>query len=127
MSQSSGVAKKKPMLGDRSYETLKKSATLVLPAIGTLYFTLAQIWQLPKAEEVVGSIAAINTFVGVLVSISTKSYNKLGKYSGEIKIEDEGNKKKFSLELDGDPEDLEKKQEVTFKITDTGGHPVYRG
>lgn len=123
----SSHALKKPMLGDRSYQALKQSATLIFPAVGALYFALAQIWHLPKAEEVVGSIAALNTFLGVLVGVSTRSYNKSdAKYDGAIVVDDTGEKKMFKLELNESPEKLEQLHEVTFKVTDTGDNPTIK-
>lgn len=47
-----------------------------LPALGTLYFALAGIWNLPCGEQVVGTIAAIDTFMGVILGISSANYNK---------------------------------------------------
>lgn len=129
----SSRALKKPLLGDRSYKTLKQAATLILPAIGTLYFTLAPMWDLPKSEEVVGTIAALNTFLGVVLSLSTMTYNKKYsstgvEYSGSIVIDDSGEKKVFSLELDDDIEVLESRDEVTFKVDggSTGPNPIVR-
>ena len=122
----SSHALKKPMLGDRAYDMLKKSTTVVLPAVGALYFALAQIWHLPKAEEVIGSIAAVNTFLGVLLHASTKSYNSSDtKYAGVIHVDETPDKKVFSLQLHDEPEDIEKKDEVTFRVdSDTGSTPV---
>ena len=48
----------------------------LLPAAGTLYFTLAGIWGLPYGEQVVGTITAVDTFLGVILGISTSQYNK---------------------------------------------------
>jgi hypothetical protein len=48
----------------------------LLPAAGTLYFALAGIWGLPYGEQVVGTITAIDTFLGVILGISTSQYNK---------------------------------------------------
>ncbi len=70
MSVSSHAKPQSPMLGDGAYNFVKKSATIVLPALGTLYFSLSQIWGFPNAEEVVGTIAAVNTFLGILVQVS---------------------------------------------------------
>lgn len=47
-----------------------------LPAIATLYFALAGIWGFPYGEEVVGTITAVDTFLGVLLGISSAQYNK---------------------------------------------------
>jgi hypothetical protein len=46
------------------------------PAIGTLYFALAGIWNLPYPEEIVGTITAIDTFLGAVLGISSANYNK---------------------------------------------------
>ena len=63
-------------MSDKTYDTLKYVAQIVLPALATLYFALAQIWGLPWAAEIVGTITAIDTFMGVLLRISTNGYNK---------------------------------------------------
>lgn len=64
------------MMNDKIYTILKYIAQIVLPAIGTLYFALAGIWGFPYGEEIVGTITAIDTFLGVLLGISTATYNK---------------------------------------------------
>lgn len=67
------------LFNDKLYNVLKWITLVALPAMGTLYFTLAQIWSLPLGEEIVGTIAAVTTFLGILLGISTASYNKQGK------------------------------------------------
>lgn len=64
------------MFSDKVYNILKWVAQLLLPALGTLYFALAGIWGFPYGEEIVGTITAIDTFLGVLLGISTAQYNK---------------------------------------------------
>lgn len=64
-------------MSDKTYDILKKIAMIWLPAIGTLYFALAQIWGLPYAEQVVGTITALDTFLGAILGISTIQYKKL--------------------------------------------------
>ena len=64
------------MLSNKTYDILKFIAQIVLPALGTLYFALASIWGLPYGEQIVGTITAIDTFLGVLLGISTAQYNK---------------------------------------------------
>lgn len=64
------------MLSNKTYDILKWIAQYALPAVGTLYFALAGIWNLPYGEEVVGTITAIDAFMGVLLGISTAQYNK---------------------------------------------------
>lgn len=61
------------------YDILKWIALVFLPALGTLYFALSGIWNLPYGEEVVGTIMAIDTFLGALIGISNINYNKGNK------------------------------------------------
>lgn len=63
-------------MNNRTYDILKFIAQILLPAIGTLYFALAAIWGLPYAEEIVGTITAIDAFLGAILGISTAKYNK---------------------------------------------------
>lgn len=64
------------MMNDKLYKILKYIAMIFLPALGTLYFALAGIWGFPYAEQVVGTITAVDTFLGVILGISTAQYNK---------------------------------------------------
>lgn len=66
-------------LSNRVYDFLKWIAMYLLPALGTLYFALGSIWGLPHGEQIVGTITAVDTFLGVLLGISTANYNKTGK------------------------------------------------
>lgn len=66
-------------LSNKAYDILKWVAQLALPAIGTLYFALAGIWGFPYGEQVVGTITAVDTFLGVVLGISTAQYNKEAK------------------------------------------------
>ena len=61
-------------LSNRAYDILKWIAMYFLPALGTLYFAVASIWNLPYGEQVVGTITAIDTFLGVLLGISTTQW-----------------------------------------------------
>ena len=63
-------------MSNKVYDVLKFVAQIVLPAVGTLYFALARIWNFPFAEEIVGTITAIDAFLGALLGISTANYNK---------------------------------------------------
>lgn len=63
-------------MSNKTYDVLKWIAQFLLPAAGTLYFALAGIWGLPYGEQVVGTITAVDTFLGVLLGISSANYNK---------------------------------------------------
>lgn len=64
-------------MSNKVYNFLKWIALILLPAVGTLYFALASIWGLPFAEQIVGTITAFDTFLGVILGISSMKYNKL--------------------------------------------------
>lgn len=70
-------------MSNRTYDILKWIAQILLPALGTLYFALSKIWGFPFATEVVGTIAAIDTFLGAVLGISTANYNKELEDGGE--------------------------------------------
>jgi hypothetical protein len=63
-------------LSNDVYDILKFIAQIVLPALGTLYFALAGIWGWPYGEQIVGTITAVDAFLGALLGISTATYNK---------------------------------------------------
>lgn len=56
------------------YNVLKWVALVLLPAVGTFYFAMGQIWHFPAIEEVVGSITALDTFLGILINKSSKNH-----------------------------------------------------
>lgn len=67
------------ILKNSTYDVLKWIAQIFIPALGTLYFALAQIWGFPYGEQILGTITAIDTFLGLLLGISTMQYNKKGE------------------------------------------------
>lgn len=62
-------------MSNRTYDVLKLIAQIILPAIGT-FFVIASIWGLPYAEQVVGTVTALDTLLGTMLSISSMKYNK---------------------------------------------------
>ena len=63
-------------MSNKLYDVLKYIAQIVLPALGTLYFALAKIWSFPYGAEIVGTITAVDAFLGALLKISTDQYNQ---------------------------------------------------
>lgn len=109
------------MITGKLYNVLKFCALVVFPALGTLYFALAGIWGLPAAEQVVGTIVAVDTFLGVVLQISSTSYNS-STALGTLNIIETAEKKTFDLSFEGDPEyELEGKDRAVFKINKVGG------
>lgn len=66
------------ILSDKVYNRLKWIALILLPATGTLYFGLAVIWGFPYAQQIVGTITTVDTFLGAILGISANNYRKNG-------------------------------------------------
>lgn len=106
------------ILGSGLYDKLKFVALIFLPAIGTLYFILGNTWDWSNVEKVIGTITAIDTFLGTVIGISSASYKASdAKYDGAIHVitKDDGGKM-FSLEVEGDPDEIADKDHLFFKI-----------
>ena len=71
-------------MSDSVYNVLKWIAQVILPAIGALYFGLAEIWHFPFASEVVGTITVIDAFLGAILGISTANYNAAKRRENEV-------------------------------------------
>lgn len=63
-------------MSNKLYDILKYIAQIGLPAVGTLYYALSAIWGLPYGEQIVGTITAVDTFLGTLLMISSSAYRK---------------------------------------------------
>ena len=62
-------------LSNKTYDVLKWIVAVVFPAASALYAALGVIWGLPLVTEITGTAAAIDTFLGAVLMISSKSYN----------------------------------------------------
>lgn len=105
-------------LSNSAYISLKRLIMVSLPGVGSLYFVLWAIFDLPGAEWVLGTFMLVIFVLGVVVQGSSKRYyadNKIG--GGEIVIltNDDG-KQVYSLDLDDDPENLINLNEVRFQV-----------
>lgn len=109
-----------PLLSNRTYDLFKLAAQLGFPALGALYLTISGVWGLGFEKEIAATIAAVNTFLGVVVFIAGKAYNNSdAKYDGVINVsEDEDGLKVASLELKNfeNPADVVQQDEVLFKV-----------
>lgn len=63
-------------MSNKLYDKLKFIAQILLPALATLYITIAQFVSVPNPEAVAGIIIAIDTFLGTLLGISSANYKK---------------------------------------------------
>lgn len=106
------------------YKVATYLVQIVLPAIAALYLTLSGIWGLPASEQVVGTIVAVELFLGVVLGISTKKfYESDDRFDGDLVIEPGAEKDVMRFEMNDEPIDLGLKSEVAFKVkkaTDDG-------
>lgn len=107
-------------ISNKTYDILKYIAQYVLPASGTLYFALSAIWGLPYGEQVVGTITAVDAFLGVLLGISTSAYKKEDHTDGVMVVDTtDPSKDIYRMELNSAPEALASKSAVTFRVDTT--------
>jgi len=106
------------MIPSKMYDLLKFLVQLLIPGLATLYFALANLWNLPAAEEVVGTSAAVAAFLGLFIRASARSYEKSGAaYDGTLVVSksDEGNIL-YSLEFNGDIDKVPQMNDIRFKV-----------
>lgn len=105
-------------MSNKTYDFLKWLSQIVLPAIGTLYFAVANIWGLPYAEQVVGTITALVTFFGVVLHISTVNYVKSDTYGNGTLLIDQTNPTKdiYRLDIRTPLEDVKEMKTIALKV-----------
>lgn len=113
-----GPVQSKFQLSSAQYDALKWIAQIFLPALGALYFTIAAIWGLPFAEQIVGSITAVDAFLGILLGISTKSYwANTDNKAGILHIDtSDPSADKYLFEAHTPLSTLASKSAVTFRV-----------
>lgn len=110
------------MLSGSTYDNLKRCVMVLFPAFSAVYLGLDGIWNLPAEDKVVGTVAVITTFLGVILSISSRRYqNSDARFDGiAVPVFDPGGIRQVSLELKNDPETmLATRDELTFKVQAT--------
>lgn len=106
-------------LSNSMFNLLRTQAQIVLPAVGTLYFALAAIWGLPFADEVVGTIVALDAFLGIVLGYARKKYNESdAAYDGHLYITEgeEPETKALGLQVTTDPIKLDERRVARLKI-----------
>ena len=100
-------------LSSKLYDVLKPVALIYLPALATLYFVIAGIWGIPDSNNVVGTLSAIDVFLGGVLGVSSSSYQTPS--DGNITVSTTGLK---IIELPGlTVEDVKAKKTITLSVT----------
>lgn len=63
------------ILKNETFDKLKWIAQIGLPAFATFWFSISAIWNIPYAEQIVGTLTAVDTMLGICLGISSKRYN----------------------------------------------------
>lgn len=102
-------------ISNKTYDVLSNTVKLVLPAFGTLYFTLASVWGLPYGDQVVGSLAAIATFLGIALAVLKRGWT--AEMDGSIVVDQtDPAKDVYSIELNAPLEELTASNSVSLKV-----------
>lgn len=109
--------KENVLLSSSVYDKLKASSLYILPALAAAYFGIAQIWGLPKAEEVVGTVAVIETLLGAMLKVSNVQYeNSDAKYDGEVILAPDEENERTEVRSRFNTDALLSKKEIVLKI-----------
>lgn len=108
-----------PDLSNATYDWLKRFALVILPALGALYFALANIWEFPDPEKVMGTVLAVEVFLGALLGLSKIRYNNSDRrFDGVLHVDQfEPGIDKLELEVTEDTwTDLRGRDSVEFRV-----------
>ena len=106
------------MFTNDTYDKVKWIAQILLPGIGTLWFTISSIWGFPFGEQILGTITALDLFLGGLLGLSSNSYNGDGTM---VIDKSDPQKDIYRMEFNDDLDSLSDKESVTFKIVNGKG------
>lgn len=115
-----------PLFTGGVYDKLKVIVQVVLPGLITLYTAVAGLWDWANTLQVVGTLGAINTFLGLLVGVSSSKFNAAQAIKSERKqagfisatggVNELSGHPDLALTLTKDPAEILEKGEVTFKV-----------
>jgi hypothetical protein len=112
---------KNPLLNDAWYNALEYLARVVLPGAATLYLALSQLWGFANGAAVVGTIVAVDTFLGLFLGVAMKSFDKsdVAVDGNVIIVEKPDGSRTLSMRLEKTPEELAAMSTVKFRVEDT--------
>lgn len=115
------------------YNQLKWLALIALPAFSAFYLSFGQLWDFPKTTEVVGSLTLIDTLLGALLQLSSKTYQKqqedpanVDGYVTETGRDPDTGIPGLSFTISRHPDEFLEKSIVRMKVGPPPAKPTYR-
>lgn len=118
---------------EKLYDRLKWVAQIFLPALGALVFALSGVWGFDTTGKIVGSIAAVDAFLGLLLKKSNDSYvidlatlhqaemANPDNFDGDLFISaGEGPNPDLTAAWNQHPDDFKGKETVTLRVQTVG-------
>jgi hypothetical protein len=111
------------------YDRLKFFAQIILPALGTLVFVVGGIWGWDATTKTVGTITAVDLFLGAILQISSNNYYKSGaNFDGDVNVtkDPETGENAVAFAFENDPRDVVDdpgKHSLEFRINHSGEDP----
>jgi hypothetical protein len=109
------------IFSDSTYEMLRLLVTVLLPGLATFYTGLASVWGFGYVAQVVGTIAAVTTLLGLVLGVARRTYNNSDtKFDGAVRFTDIPEQQRVDMALafgNIDPKTLMDKKEVVLKVS----------
>lgn len=109
-----------PVLGNKTYDLLKDFVTVVFPAAVVLYAGLGVLYGWPGTEKVITAGGLVGVFLGVLLKVAAKRYEKLPtQFDGQLIANDPNPENDtYRLEFDKGLVQLSNQDTVRLKVVD---------
>jgi len=109
-----------PVLSNTAYDLVKDAVTVVFPAAIALYAGLAVLYGWPDSEKTVAAAGLVGVFLGVLLKIASKRYEKLPtQYDGQLIANDPNpDNDTYRLSFDSGLAEMAEKKEVRLEVVD---------
>lgn len=105
------------LLSSKQYNILKWVVIIVLPAITTVYGTFSNIWGWPYGDQIVASFSAITLFLGIIIGVSTSSYNMSSAGpSGTLVVDRTDANTQTYLAFNQDPKAIADGSQITLNV-----------
>lgn len=105
------------LVSNSVYDNLKQVAQIWLPALAVFYITIAPFWNLPKQEEVSGTIMALDLLLGaILMGLKRAFMNSEARFDGQILVQPGEEPDTSMVRVQAQTAAVAEKDEVVLKV-----------